>query len=577
MLYSGRSGAILKAVACAVALTLPFAVTSVHAQSVAQVFPGNLGQMPQIPQTLNLPDWSQTASGFYSLALNPLASGTYLPLMQIVGGSSGQPVEFGLPAYVQASGAYNVQSTQALTDMGAVLGATMSGLNMTAYVPGAGAAPVNYVGMLGEFFDSNLASGVFGNNIHSADPQLTAWYTLFPDILAQSISDRYPSQASLATMAYDTALSWSQAVGSFGTASGYNFNYTGFNFSTMQPTYNGSWREPDMASGIAWLEYSAYLRWQNPAFLQTAKDAMSYLAALPPSSNPSYEVLAPFGTLAAAEMNATAGTNYPVQQMLAWNFSNYNPNRPGWGVEAASWGGQDVYGLVGQVTSPSSPTGGYAFYMETATQMMALAPLVKYEPQYAVAMGRWMLNAANAMRLFYGNYAPNQSNPGWSQQSLVSYEGLKYQLNTATQPLVATGDASSPSTEFGLYGASYVGVLGSIIKSTNVSGLLQFNLDVTDSPLSSGVSTPMFLFYNPYSITETVDINVGANPVNVFDSVLNSFIAMDVSGNISFDMAGGSAAVLSYIPVSAVPELSTLPLLAVGVIGLVLLRRCRPE
>ncbi len=565
---------LISNVTVCIALSFELSIVQVHAASVAQVFPGQLSEMPAIPQPYAMPDWNQTATGFYSLALNPAASGTYLPLMQIVNGSNGQPVEFSMPAYVQASGTYNVQSTQALTDMGAVLGGTMMCLNMANYSPSIGATSLDYVGMLGEFFDSNLGSGIFGNNIHSADTQLTAWYTLFPDILAQSISDRYSSETSLATMSYDTALSWSQAVGNFATTNGYNFNYTGFNFSTMQPTYNGEWTEPDMASGIAWLEYSAYLRWGNPAFLQTAKDAMSYLVSLPASSNPSYEVLAPFGTLAAAEMNATIGTSYPVDKLLGWNFSNYNPNRPGWGVEAANWGGQDVYGLVGQVTSPSSTIGGYAFYMETVAQMMALAPVAKYDPQYAVALGRWMLNAANAMRLFYGNYAPNQSNPGWSQQSLVSYEGLKYQLNSSTQPLLATGDASSPSTDFGLYGAVYVGILGSIIRSTNVSGILQFNLNVTDSPFATSAATPTFLFYNPYTSTQIIDINVGVDPVNIFDSVLNNYIAMDVSGNTSFDLAGGSAAVLSYIPVTPVPEMATLPLLATAsAVGLLLRRR----
>ena len=567
-----RGKIIVKMAVCA-AMCLPFAVHRAQGQSVAQTYPGELNDMPAIPQPYQVPDWNQIAGGFYQLALNPTASGSYLPLMQVVDNVSGQPVEFGLPAYVQSSGTYNIQSTQALTDMGVVLGATMMGANMSSYVPGGGTTGIDYVGMLGQFFDPNLGSGIFGNNIHSADPQLTAWYTLFPDILAQSVSDRYASETGLAAMCYDTAVSWSNAVGNFATTSGYNFNYTGFNFSTMQPTFNGSWREPDMASGIAWLEYSAYLRFGNPAFLQTAKDAMSYLVSLPASSNPSYEVLAPFGTLAAAEMNATEGTNYPVDTLLAWNFSNYNPNRPGWGVEAANWGGQDVSGLVGQVTSPSSTTGGYAFYMETAAQMMALAPVAKYDPQYATALGRWMLNAANAMRLFYGNYAPNQSNPGWDQQSLVSYEGLKYQLNSSTQPLLATGDASSPSTEFGLYGAVYVGVLGSMIKTTNVSGILQFNLNVTDSPLAKEASIPTFLFYNPYSSAEMVDINVGANPVNIFDSVLNGYIARDVSGNTSFDLAAGSAAVLSYIPV---PEMATMPLLAAaGAVGVLMARRRR--
>ncbi len=112
-----------------------------------------------------------------------------------------------------------------------------------------------------------------------------------------------------------------------------------------------------------------------------------------------------------------------------------------------------------------------------------------------------------------------------------------------------------------------------MIKTTNVSGILQFNLNVTDSPLAKEASIPTFLFYNPYSSAEMVDINVGANPVNIFDSVLNGYIARDVSGNTSFDLAAGSAAVLSYIPV---PEMATMPLLAAaGAVGVLMARRRR--
>ncbi len=98
-----RGKIIVKMAVCA-AMCLPFAVHRAQGQSVAQTYPGELNDMPAIPQTYQVPDWNQIAGGFYQLALNPTASGSYLPLMQVVDNVSGQPVEFGLPAYVQSSG-----------------------------------------------------------------------------------------------------------------------------------------------------------------------------------------------------------------------------------------------------------------------------------------------------------------------------------------------------------------------------------------------------------------------------------------------------------------------------------------
>lgn len=46
--------------------------------------------------------------------------------------------------------------------------------------------------------------------------------------------------------------------------------------------------------------------------------------------------------------------------------------------------------------------------MNTFSQAAALVPIVKYNPAYASTIGKWMLNLANACRLFYADEHPPQ-------------------------------------------------------------------------------------------------------------------------------------------------------------------------
>ena len=87
--------------------------------------------------------------------------------------------------------------------------------------------------------------------------------------------------------------------------------------------------------------------------------------------------------------------------------------RPGWGVISDRWQGQDAHGLVGSTTDGE----GYAFAMNTFQWAGALVPLARYDTRYAHDIGKWMLNLANASRLFYPNAhdAEHQSSYAWAQ------------------------------------------------------------------------------------------------------------------------------------------------------------------
>ena len=534
-----------------------FAQTGWVAQRTISSFAGE----PALPRPFRMRNWSQVSRRFYKLAFDSHASGSFLPLIHIIQGSDRHVRAFVMPAYVDRK-PDSRSSSQALTDMGAVWGATLTGRNMSG-------GAVNYVRLLQVFFDPKVGHGLFGNNFSSASPQATAWYTVFPDITAAAISARYPEEKQLARMCLATARTWANAIPHFRQPDGrYNFNYTGFNFSTMRPVYNGKWREPDMAGGIAWVEFMAWRRWHDPVFLKAARACMSYLSRVAPADNPSYEVLTPFGALAAIRMNAELGTHYPVGKFLHWCFSRYHA-RPTWGIENARWAGQDVNGLVGAVNCPPwRPwgVGGYAFFMETATQLWALAPVARYDQRYADALGKWILNAANASRLFYGKFhsAARQSDPGWPLgESLIAYEGLKYRRDNPHQPLIATGDNKTfldpayasdsrdpGATNYCLYGGVYVGVLGGVIKKTNVRGILQLNLRATDT--AAPASYPSFLFYNPYKQAKAVRMIVGPKAINVYNTLTGAFIARHVVGRATISITGRSAVVLVYTPVKGV-------------------------
>ena len=179
-------------------------------------------------------------------------------------------------------------------------------------------------------------------------------------------------------------------------------------------------------------------------------------------------MLLPFGTLTAARLNAELGRDYDVDRLLNWCFG-ISDCRGGWGVTVGNWGGYDCDGLLGSIDN----RGGYAFAMNTFAQAGALVPLARYDPRYARAIGKWMLNLANAARLFYPGALPpgHETSAFWKgdPQHVIAYEGLRHEW-LGKSPC-ATGDPVAmnwgPKTDLGLYGSSYVGMLGAIVRPTN--------------------------------------------------------------------------------------------------------------
>jgi hypothetical protein len=272
---------------------------------------------------------------------------------------------------------------------------------------------------------------------------------------------------------------------------------------------------------------------------------VKFLQASP--RNPYYEVLLPYGALTAARLNAEQGREYDTDRLLNWCFG-VSDCRGGWGVTVGNWGGFDCDGLLGSIDD----RGGYAFAMNTFAQAGALTPLPRYDTRYARAIGKWMLNLANAARLFYPGALPSghETSGFWKgdPQHVIGYEGLRRQWKGRSP--CATGDPVAmkwgPKTDLGLYGSGYVGLLGALVRPTNVRGILQLDCLATDS--FGGRAYPTFLCYNPYADERSFDFVVRPEASDLYDAVTHQFVKRNVRDKAALTLPADSACVIVIVP-----------------------------
>lgn len=359
------------------------------------------------------------------------------------------------------------------------------------------------------------------------------------------------------------AESWLPAINGLSKRKEYpDFNYTAFDFKSGQGYYNGRWREPDAAAGLAWMQYTAWTKWKENKFLDATKACMKYLQNRPAKEGPFYEIMMPYGAYLAVRMNAELGTSYDELKMLNWCFDGNNSDRDGWGVMCERWGKYDVHGLVGQKKWEQ-----YAFAMNTYAHAAALTPIVKYNPAYARNIGKWMLNLANASRLFYPDEHPKnrQTSAYWlgDPNHVISYEGVRKNLDNgngfnvfkgvlAEEGPYGIGDqvkSLSSRTDICPYGSAWVGMLASIVDTTNVERILKLDCNVTD--FFGNRTYPTYLYFNPFYESKKVNINVGSQPIKIYDLISKKIIKQHVQDNTEIDISGDHAMVIVLIPANA--------------------------
>ncbi len=504
-----------------------------------QINIGRVEQMPNIPSPYKMRDWKKTAMGYDSLVFNFNLTGQYLPLIWINNNTINYPSHnsFGLHTVVGTTAPFSAEGVNCLP---ALIGASLIGIDKSNQDGN------NFVLMAEEWFNKNN-----GENIYLNHPDASTgddwWYETMPNVFFYQLYSMYPGTGDFNNQFTEIADRWLEAVKAMGgNTTPWSIpymNHRAFDLINMKPNDDGV-KEPEAAGAIAWILYNAYKKTGNKEYRISAEQGMEFLNNQ--TSNPSYELQLPYGVYIAARMNAELGTNYNIEKMINWCFDK-GPLRS-WGAIIGNWGGYDVSGLIGENSS-----NDYAFSMNVFEQIGALVPLVRYDDRFARAIGKWVLNAANAARLFYPDYLQDnhQDSEEWAHQydpnSYIAHEAMRKETGSVSP--YATGDAISGGwgkTNLTLYSSSHAGILGGIIDTINISKILRLDLLKTD--YFHNEAYPSYLYFNPYDQDKMVTVDAGGDSKDLYDAVTNTFLANGVSGQTGINIPANSAVLLVLVP-----------------------------
>lgn len=497
-----------------------------------------VSNMPAFPQPYKMLDWKQKAIDYDNYVFDWEASDDVRPLVWLDESKrNGDQPAFGLKTTVgdKRSG----PDHEAINTMAAVLGAGLVGIDKT------GADGHNYAKMLQKYFATDERWNIMLNN--TAGSATDWWYNVLPNLLYWGVCDVFPGVEGADQIQRSIADQFAKADETLGDNYGFSF----FNYYSMHGFSNRIPHQEDAAAGHAYVLLQAWRKFGDQRYLDRAINAMNVLNTLEQSRF--YEILMPFGAYCAAWLNTYKDTNYDLGKIISWSFDG-SRGRWGWGVICERWGDYDVYGLQGSITDG----GGYAFQMNSYEMAWPLVPMVKYAPEYAAAIGKWMLNNANASRLYFPLEIDDahQALPELKNltNNIIGYEGLRKtdRYGKVAGVPVAEGDgpswnASNPaSTMFSLYSTSPVGIFGAIIATTDVEYILSLDCNATD--FYGDRRYPCHLLYNPYDEAKTVSYSCSGS-CDLFDAVGCDFVGRNLSGNTCVTIPAGGAVLLYELPV----------------------------
>lgn len=524
---------------------------------VAQTPVPRIDQMPEMPQPLKIIDWETKSRQFDSLVFDLNSTASYGPLIWLDSARRNiDQVTFGLYTVIgdvrQGPKVNNGEFHEALTTLNSLVSAGLLGIDKTSQ------HGYNFVKMSQNYFNSDTKWNIVMNNTNPAVAMAGGgygrdwWYDVYPNVLYYGVAALYPDVENTEIIQRTVAEQFFKADSVLN--GNYDFSY--FDYAQMKGMRNNIPWQQDVAGGHAWVLYSAFEKFGDERYLQGAKSATQ--ALVDQKESRFYEILLPFGAYTAARLNAEHGTTYDVTKLLNHTFDGCQSKdgRYGWGVIAEKWGDYDVSGMQGSITDG----GGYGFFMNSVVMAWPLVPMVKYAPQYAKAIGKYMLNAVNASRLFYPDQVDNAHQ--WLPEKknltngIIGYEGVRKvdDYNKASlkgiSP-VSIGDgpkwvAGQPEEAmFSLYSTSIAGVFGAIVHTTDVEGILALDCNITD--LYAENTYPVYLYYNPYSEEKTVTY-ISEKSVDLFNIVTKKYLAKGGSGNISITLPAGESALIVELP-----------------------------
>lgn len=529
-----------------------------YGQRVTQTTIERIELMPGDPQPYKIINWKEKAVAFDAYLFDFHADLPAGALIWLDHNQRNLPqVTFGLYTALhdvrQGSDNNNGEFHESLNSLAVLLGGSLVGIDKTNQ------QGYNFVKMIQNYFNSSNGWNIMMNNTTPEVALLGGgygrdwWYDLFPNVLYYNLCDLYPDVENSEFIQRSIAEQFCKADSILNG----NYDYSYFDYAEMKGVVNQIPLQQDAAGGHGYVLYAAYKKFGDERYLTHAKNAIEALNKQQESRF--YEILLPMGAYTAARLNAEEGTSYDVTRMLEWIFEGAkNPEgRTGWGVIVDKWGDYDVSGLQGSITDG----GGYAFMMNSIKLAMPLVPMVKYEPRFARAIGRWMLNNVNACRLFFPDEIPDEHQwlPGMQEftRSLIAYEGLRYADDYQKPELegvhpVAIGDGpkwhpdNPDESMFSVYSTAPVGILGAMVETTNVERILKLDCNVTD--FYAKKPFPCYLIYNPHTEQKNIVYETRGEETDLFDILTKSYLAKSVNKSSTITLPADEAVLIMELP-----------------------------
>ena len=315
----------------------------------------------------------------------------------------------------------------------------------------------------------------------------------------------------------------------------YDFNDQGYRFNTRVPFTNKDiYRQPDTIGGYAYVLLLAYEMLGDQGYLDEAIRALRLYQAFP--KNPWYEI--PSGAMASLAAARLSVREPGIDMRKVLGFALAPEGHP---MQTGEWGGKEVNGLMaGFSTEPE----GQAYSMESLVPLPYLLPMLRYRPEFATEIGRYLLNTSANMRLFYADCVPreNQSRPDLTAS--VPYERLTQEVDGHSP--YASGDYDSHRS---IYGGAYALIWGELVKPTEDEFILQMNLSRAD--FLSVKSFPTYLYYNPYAQAKRITLKLEDGSFDLYDLTAHKFIHEKQEGSITLTLPASVSRIFVVVPAGA--------------------------
>ena len=529
---------------------------------------------------------------------------------------------FGLDAYFGRTRPLPADGRQALVTLGALLGGTFAGIDYAA--PRDPRLPPNLVRLAKKFFSADVGAGVFLNSVRARGGK-DWWYDIYPNILACGLAVLYrdradsPGEPKLFDLCEESIDTWRRAVdqlrgdealpefaykavqlvdgpvagapsltaekftpiGACDTGQpGYQTIHVTHRHDPRQvcfgfPKHNGDVFESDAAGGLAYLGLLGYETTGRAEDRRLAELSLDFLDRA--DYNTLYENLLPYGALAAVRFNAEYGDKHNAHKLLGDLFATSDV-RARWGMVGKNWGGHPAYGLVGSrktgldVADPIGPD--YAFAFNTMDFAATLAPIPRYDPATANAIGKYLCHVAHNARYFYPAYltymdAQTEAYIRMSGDAKLNtglpFEGVKSKFpGQIENDMFGTGDALKANragayrTDLGVYSGVYAGAMAKIFTPTVIDDIYQIDLVGTDIPAPAAY--PSLLVYNPYDDARAVPLRIDvirrshgrlqSGDFLLYDAVNKAVVARHIGSSATVTVTAHEGIVLVAVPES---------------------------